>query len=201
MRNNQFLSTTHSLVLRSDRLKINGHKSGVFWLTGLSGSGKSHLAYALELELHKIGINAYVLDGDNIRTGLNSDLDFTDQDRTENIRRIAEVAAIMKDAGMIVITSFISPFKEDRDNARKICGMDEFNEVFIKCPLKICEERDVKGLYKKARNGEIPNFTGISSTYEIPENLNLTIETDKDSIVDCTKTLMDFVVQRVALDK
>ncbi len=159
----QSLSITKEL-----REKINGHKGQVLWLTGLSGSGKSTIANALEKQLYAEGKKTYVLDGDNIRHGLNKDLGFTDKDRVENIRRVAEVAKLMCDAGLIVITAFISPFRTEREMARSLFQSDEFKEIFISTPLKIAEQRDPKGLYKKARSGEIPNFTGINSPYEKP---------------------------------
>ena len=163
----QSLSITKEL-----REKMNGHKGQVLWLTGLSGSGKSTIANALEKELYAEGKKTYVLDGDNIRHGLNKDLGFNDKDRVENIRRVAEVAKLMCDAGLIVITAFISPFRTERDMARSLFQSGEFKEIFISTPLNIAEQRDPKGLYKKARKGEIPNFTGINSPYEKPLNLN-----------------------------
>jgi adenylyl-sulfate kinase len=201
MPNNNLIVTSNSKILLSEREKDNGHKAGVFWLTGLSGSGKSSLAYSLESILHKKGMKVYVLDGDNIRSGLNSDLDFSDQGRTENIRRIAEVALIMRNAGFIVITAFISPFKIDRTNAEAICGDDCFNEIFVNCPLEICEKRDAKGLYKRVRKGEILHFTGISSPYDIPENPKLTIDTNINSIDRCSETLTDFVISKTTLNE
>lgn len=162
----------------------------VVWLTGLSGSGKSTLANHLELALSKRGVQVYVLDGDNVRSGLNSDLTFSDEDRKENIRRIAEVAKLFSDSGTIVITAFISPFIEDRENAKKIIGEDNFIEVHVDTSLDVCESRDVKGLYKKARSGEIPNFTGIDSPYEEPTKPDIVIEAGKFSIKECTKKLL-----------
>jgi bifunctional enzyme CysN/CysC len=140
------------------------------WFTGLSGSGKSTLANALEVELHGRGLRTYVLDGDNIRQGLNKDLGFTEADRVENIRRIAEVAKLMMDAGLVVMTAFISPFRRERDMARELVGAENFVEVYVSTPLEVCEQRDVKGLYRKARAGQIPNMTGINSPYEPPEH-------------------------------
>lgn len=154
---------------------LNGHKGRVIWFTGLSGSGKSTLANALEAVLHGQGKRTYILDGDNIRQGLNKDLGFTDADRVENIRRIAEVAKLMLDAGLIVITAFISPFRREREMARELIGSENFVEIHVSTPLDVCEQRDVKGLYKKARQGLIPNFTGINSPYEEPENPDLTV--------------------------
>ena len=153
---------------REDRERLNGHQGKVIWFTGLSGSGKSTIANALEKELHAQGKHTYILDGDNIRQGLNNDLGFTDADRVENIRRVAEVAKLMFDAGLIVMAAFISPFRAEREMARKLIGEKNFVEVYVDTPLEVCEQRDPKGLYKKARNGEILNMTGISSPYEAP---------------------------------
>lgn len=155
-------------ITRPDRERLNGHKGRVIWFTGLSGSGKSTIANALEIELHAQGKRTYILDGDNVRQGLNRDLGFTDADRVENIRRIAEVAKLMMDAGLLVITAFISPFRQEREMARELIGSENFVEVFVNTPLEVCEQRDVKGLYKKARSGQIPNMTGINSPYEVP---------------------------------
>lgn len=157
-----------STVTRSDRERILGYKAKIIWLTGLSGSGKSTLANQIESELFKNNIMSYILDGDNIRLGLNRDLGFTDFDRAENIRRIIEVSKLMLDAGLVVIVSFISPFQKDRDCAKGSIGPNNFIEIYLNTPLHICESRDPKGLYKKARIGEIKNFTGISSPYEQP---------------------------------
>ena len=184
----QSLSITKEL-----REKINGHKGQVLWLTGLSGSGKSTIANALEKQLYAEGKKTYVLDGDNIRHGLNKDLGFTDKDRVENIRRVAEVAKLMCDAGLIVITAFISPFRTEREMARSLFQSDEFKEIFISTPLKIAEQRDPKGLYKKARSGEIPNFTGINSPYEKPINPELTIDTSKTSITQSVKKILEII--------
>ena len=170
---------THKLdVDKESRQRLNGHSSKVLWFTGLSGSGKSTIANALEKELHQKGIRTYILDGDNVRHGLNKDLGFTDADRIENIRRISEVAKLMVDAGIVVITAFISPFKAERQMAREMFDADEFVEIFVNTPLDVAESRDPKGLYKKARKGEIPNFTGINSPYEEPEKAELTLNTE-----------------------
>lgn len=169
-------------VSKEDRLKLLKQKPKVIWLTGLSGSGKSTLANELALKLHNEGKLVYVLDGDNVRMGLNKDLSFSSKDRKENIRRIAEVANLMLDVGVIVITAFISPFIEERKNAKQIIGEENFVEVYIKADLRICEARDPKGLYKKARAGEIPMFTGITSPYEEPINPNMFIKTDEMTI-------------------
>ena len=171
-------------ITRADRERLNGHKGKVIWFTGLSGSGKSTLANALEKELHAQGKRTYILDGDNIRQGLNKDLGFTDADRVENIRRVAEVAKLMMDAGLIVMTAFISPFRAEREMARELIGAENFIEVFVDTPLDVCEQRDPKGLYKKARSGQLPNMTGINSPYEPPAQpdmvINSTIINPKD---------------------
>lgn len=164
---------------RAEREHLNGHKGKVIWFTGLSGSGKSTLANALEKILHAQGKRTYILDGDNIRQGLNKDLGFTDADRVENIRRIAEVAKLMLDSGLIVMTAFISPFQAERQMARELIGEDNFIEVFVDTPLEECEKRDPKGLYKKARSGDLPNMTGIGSPYEVPTNADITIHTSQ----------------------
>ena len=184
----QSLSITKEL-----REKMNGHKGQVLWLTGLSGSGKSTIANALEKELYAEGKKTYVLDGDNIRHGLNKDLGFNDNDRVENIRRVAEVAKLMCDAGLIVITAFISPFRNERDMARSLFQSGEFKEIFISTPLKIAEKRDPKGLYKKARKGEIPNFTGINSPYEKPLHPELSLDTSKTSITQSVKKIREII--------
>lgn len=155
-------------IVREDRERLNGHKSKVIWFTGLSGAGKSTLANALEKELHAHGKRSYILDGDNVRLGLNKDLGFTNADRVENIRRVAEVAKLMMDAGLIVMTAFISPFRTEREMARQLIGAENFIEVFVDTPLEVCEQRDPKGLYKLARNGQLSNMTGIYSPYEAP---------------------------------
>ena len=184
----QSLSITKEL-----REKMNGHKGQVLWLTGLSGSGKSTIANALEKQLYAEGKKTYVLDGDNIRHGLNKDLGFTDKDRVENIRRVAEVAKLMCDAGLIVITAFISPFRTEREMARSLFQSGEYKEIFISTPLKIAEQRDPKGLYKKARSGEIPNFTGINSPYEKPIKPELTIDTSMTSVAQSVKKILGII--------
>ena len=184
----QSLSITKEL-----REKMNGHKGQVLWLTGLSGSGKSTIANALEKQLYAEGKKTYLLDGDNIRHGLNKDLGFADKDRVENIRRVAEVAKLMCDAGLIVITAFISPFRAEREMARSLFQSGEYKEIFISTPLKIAEQRDPKGLYKKARSGEIPNFTGINSPYEKPIKPELTIDTSKTSVAQSVKKILGII--------
>ncbi|AYM97593.1 sulfate adenylyltransferase subunit CysN [Acidovorax sp. 1608163] len=177
-------------ITLQDRERLNGHKGKVIWFTGLSGSGKSTIANALEKELHAQGKRTYILDGDNIRQGLNRDLGFTDADRVENIRRVAEVAKLMMDAGLIVMTAFISPFRQEREMARALIGKENFVEVFVATPLTECERRDPKGLYKKARNGLLPNMTGISSPYEQPNNPSVVIETAANAIDGIVKQLL-----------
>ena len=172
-------------VTKEEREKLISQNSKVIWLTGLSGSGKSTVANELALKLQNEGKLAYILDGDNIRMGLCKDLNFSDDDRKENIRRIGEVAKLIADTGVIVITAFISPFIEERNNAKEIIGND-FIEVFVDASLEICEDRDPKGFYKKARSGEIPKFTGISSPYEKPINPDIYINTGDMSAVDCS---------------
>lgn len=167
-------------VTRKHRTKLFGKENKVFWFTGLSGSGKSTLAITLEKALHEQGNPTYVLDGDNIRHGLNSNLGFSAKDREENIRRIAEVTKLFYDAGITVLVSFISPYKKDRENARKLIGND-FIEIHVDCPVDVCEERDPKGLYKKVRAGEIKNFTGIDAPYEAPEKPEVVIDTSKET--------------------
>ena len=175
--------TWHSTkVTKSMRESRNGHKGAVIWLTGLSGAGKSTLAVNLEEELFNLGYHTYTLDGDNVRHGLNGDLGFTPEDREENIRRVGEVANLFADAGTIVITAFISPYRKDRQRVRSLLGDGDFIEIYVECPLEICEERDPKGLYKKARSGEIENFTGISAPYEEPENAEISVDTSELSV-------------------
>jgi bifunctional enzyme CysN/CysC len=180
-------------ITRADRENLNGHPGKVIWFTGLSGSGKSTLANALEMALHAQGKRTYILDGDNVRQGLNKDLGFTDADRVENIRRIAEVAKLMMDAGMIVMTAFISPFRREREMARELIGPENFVEVYVSTPLEVCEQRDVKGLYKKARSGQLPNMSGVSSPYEPPLGSQVTLNGGGTSVAEGLKTLMKFL--------
>jgi adenylylsulfate kinase len=184
------------MVTKADRETISGNKGCTIWLTGLSGSGKSTLAVALEKKLWERGIRSYVLDGDNIRHGLNKDLGFSPKDRTENIRRIGEVAKLFTDAGVINATAFISPYRADRDSVRALMAAGDFIEVHVECPVEVCERRDVKGLYKKARAGEIPEFTGISAPYEEPLSPEMTIRTDKDSEEECLNQLLQFLEKK-----
>ena len=179
----------------------NNHKSKVIWFTGLSGSGKSTVANATEKLLHDMGLQTYILDGDNVRMGLNKDLGFSPQDRTENIRRITEVTKLFADSGSIVLTAFISPYKEDRNSARKIISDEDFIEVFVKADLSVCESRDPKGLYKKARSGEIKGFTGIDAPYEEPTNPEIVVETDKYDILSCANQVIDYLVKENIIKK
>tara|TARA_B100000795_G_scaffold105159_1_gene77610 strand:- start:1592 stop:2191 length:600 start_codon:yes stop_codon:yes gene_type:complete len=180
-------------VTRNRRNQSNQHQSIVIWFTGLSGSGKSTLAHVLEEKLFNMGCSTYVLDGDNVRHGLSSNLNFSDNDRKENIRRIGEVSKLMVDAGIIVMTAFISPFREDRSKVRKLIPEGGFIEIYCKASLEVCEKRDVKGLYKLARAGEIKNYTGIDSPYEAPRNPELIIETDKESLEDSVSKIYCFL--------
>jgi len=186
-------------VSRQRREQKNQHKSVVLWFTGLSGSGKSTLAHAVEEKLYQLQLNTFVLDGDNVRHGLNKDLGFSDIDRKENIRRIGETAKLMLEAGVITLTAFISPFKEERAIARTLMPHGDFLEIYCYCPLEVCETRDVKGLYKKAREGEIKDFTGISSPYEAPSNPELKINTHDLSLEDCVNKVIDLLHARHVL--
>jgi adenylylsulfate kinase len=183
----------NATVTRERHNQLNKHKSAIVWFTGLSGSGKSTLAHSVEEELHNLGCRAFVLDGDNVRHGLSSNLTFSDDDRKENIRRIGEVAKIMMEAGVIAMTAFISPFKEDRNLARQLVPQGDFIEIYCKASLETCESRDVKGLYKRARAGEIKNYTGINSPYEAPENPELIIDTEGESLEESVAKVIDFL--------
>lgn len=183
-------------VTRAQKQLHKGHKPVLLWYTGLSGSGKSTIANAVEAKLFELGCHTYLLDGDNVRMGLNKGLTFSDEDRVENIRRISEVAKLFVDAGLMVSTAFISPFKADRAQARTIMANGEFVEVFIDTPLEVCESRDPKGLYKKARAGEIPNFTGISSAFDIPESPELHIKTADQSIEKSVMQIVKYLQQK-----
>jgi adenylylsulfate kinase len=185
-----------SSVTKEERRKQNNYQSMCIWFTGLSGSGKSTLANALARHLFEANIQTYVLDGDNIRHGLNKDLGFTDEDRKENIRRIGEVSKLFVDSGQIVLTAFISPFREDRQQVRDILSDNEFFEVYVKCSLDECEVRDPKGLYKKARNNEIKHFTGIDSPYEEPENPAIIVDTETQTVEESVKQIVDFLAQK-----
>ena len=181
-------------VSRDKKQQHKGHKPVLLWYTGLSGSGKSTVANAVEAKLFSLGCHTYLLDGDNVRMGLNKGLTFSDEDRIENIRRISEVAKLFVDAGLIVSTAFISPFKADRAQARSIVNEGEFVEVFIDTSLAVCESRDPKGLYKKARAGEIPNFTGISSAFDVPENPDIHVKTAEQTIEQCADQIVDYLI-------
>ncbi|MES9924495.1 MAG: adenylyl-sulfate kinase [Candidatus Thiodiazotropha endolucinida] len=183
-------------VTRERREKMNRHRAKLLWFTGLSGSGKSTLAHALEEELHQRECRTYVFDGDNVRHGLCRDLGFSTEDRSENIRRIGEMAKLFVDAGVIALTAFISPIREDRERARGLFPHGDFIEVYVSCPLEVCESRDVKGLYKKARSGEIPNFTGISAPYDVPDKPEIVIETQDRTVQECVHELIEALEQR-----
>ena len=182
---------------KKERQRLHKHPSFLIWFTGLSGSGKSTLANLVEVELHKLGLSTYTLDGDNIRRGINKNLKFTPEDRTENIRRIAEISHLMIDAGIITLGAFISPYLKDRENIKKTVGASNFVEIYINTSLEECERRDVKGLYKKARAGEIHNMTGISAPYEAPTQPDLEIVTDNEAIEMSLDKIMHFLTQKV----
>lgn len=198
-------SVTDNIILynhdisKADRITKNGYKSIVIWFTGLSGSGKSTLANGIEKELFKKGYNTYILDGDNVRKGLNNDLDFSESARKENIRRIAEVANLFVDAGIIVLTAFISPFKEERIQARALVGEENFMEVYVDCPIEACKKRDIKGLYAKVRKGKIKNFTGIDSPFEVPDFPDIHIQTHKLSIEEGINKVLEKVLEKIKL--
>ncbi|MDH5557433.1 MAG: adenylyl-sulfate kinase [Alphaproteobacteria bacterium] len=187
----------HSRVDRKTREERNRHKGGVLWLTGLSGAGKSTLAVEVERALFAQGYHVYVLDGDNLRHGLNSNLGFSHEDRTENIRRVGEVAALFAEAGFVCISAFISPYRADREGARKAAG-DSFHEIHVKADLATCESRDPKGLYERARRGEIPDFTGISAPYEEPENPKLVVDTASQDVTQSVALVLDYVARNLA---
>ncbi len=185
-----------SSVSIADRHLLNGHSGGLLWFTGLSGSGKSTLAHAVEEKLHTLCVRSYVLDGDNIRTGLNKDLGLSPEDRKENIRRIAEVAKLMVDAGLLVFAAFIAPYRQSREYVRNLMTNWPFYEIYLKCSIEECEKRDPKGLYKKAHTGEIKNMTGISAPYEEPEQPSLVIETDKLDLQQCVDEVIKFLLKQ-----
>ena len=185
----------NATVTRERRENRNKNRGAVVWFTGLSGAGKSTIAHSVEEKLFQVGCLSYVFDGDNVRHGLCSDLGFSDEDRTENIRRIAEMCKLFVDAGVIALTAFISPLHSDRKMVRKLMGED-FIEVYCRCPVEVCEQRDVKGLYKKARAGEIKDFTGVSAPYEAPENPDLVIDTDKVSLEESVEQVMSLLTER-----
>ena len=185
-----------SSVSTADRHLLNRHSGGLIWFTGLSGSGKSTLAHAVEEKLHSLCVRSYVLDGDNIRTGLNKDLGLSPEDRKENIRRIAEVAKLMADAGLLVFAAFIAPYKQSREYVRKLMVDRPYFEVYVKCSVEVCVKRDSKGLYEKARTGEITNMTGISAPYEEPEHSDLIIKTDKLDLQQCVDKVIRFLLKQ-----
>ena len=189
----------HATVTRERRNQLNNHKSVVLWFTGLSGSGKSTMSHALEERLFNKGCRTFVLDGDNVRHGLNFNLDFSNKDRKENIRRIGEVSKLMIEAGFIILTAFISPFREDRIAVRNLIPNGDFIEIYCKASLETCEARDVKGLYKRARAGEIKNYTGISSPYEVPENADLIIDTEQETIEDSVSIIISFLKKKTII--
>ena len=190
----------HSYSVNLDsRKKLKQHQAILLWFTGLSGSGKSTIANSVEQELHKNKVHTYTLDGDNIRKGLNSDLSFSPKDRKENIRRIAETAHLMIDAGLVVLAAFVSPYRNDRDHIRNIVGDDNMVEIYINTSIEECERRDVKGLYKKARKGEIKNMTGISAPYESPLHTDIQINTEEVTVVDATKQIINFINPKLIL--
>jgi adenylylsulfate kinase len=184
------------VISRQDRERLNGHRGFTIWFTGLSASGKSTIAVATEEALYERGCHTYVLDGDNIRHGLNKNLGFSPDDRAENIRRIGEAAKLFSDAGIINMTAFISPYQSDRLTARQLAGPDLFIEVFVDCPLDVCELRDPKGMYKKARAGVIKEFTGIDAPYEAPEQPEIYLPTHEKSIQECVQLILDYLVAR-----
>ena len=186
----------HATVTRERRQQQNKHRGAILWFTGLSGAGKSTLAHAVEEELHQRGCRTYVLDGDNVRHGLCGDLSFSIDDRSENIRRISEVAKLMLEAGIITLTAFISPFREEREKARKIAPHGDFFEIYCRAPIDVCEKRDVKGFYQKARRGEIKEFTGISSPYEEPAKPELVVDTGTRPLEECVEKVMSMLEAR-----
>lgn len=186
----------HGTVTRERREKLQGHKGAVVWFTGLSGSGKSTLAHIAEERLHQMGCRTYVFDGDNVRHGLCADLGFSLQDRSENIRRIGEMTKLFLDAGIVALNAFISPFMRDREAVQKLVGPDNFIEIYCRCPLEVCEQRDVKGIYKRARAGEIKEFTGISSPYEPPLHPDLVLDTDEIAPEEGAERVTQLLVQR-----
>ncbi len=196
---NKNITWHNTTISIKDRHLLNGHRSCALWFTGLSGSGKSTLANAVDYELFQNGFRSYVLDGDNIRLGLNRDLNFRKEDRKENIRRIGEVAKLFVDSGQIISSAFISPFREDRELVRNMFKADEFIEIYLNCPIQICETRDPKGLYKKARKGEISDFTGITSPYEPPLSPEIIIETNRMTIKDSVEKIFSFLKEKKIL--
>lgn len=198
---NKNISWHQATISRPDREQLNGHKSFVLWFTGFSGAGKSTIAHRVEELLFERGIRTYVLDGDNVRHGLCSDLGFSPTDRNENIRRIGEMSKLFVDAGVITLTAFISPFRMDRDRVRAMMGAGDFIEIFCDTPLTICEDRDTKGLYKKARLGEISEFTGISSPYETPENPEIIVSSGASTVDECAQQIVLYLESQQKITK
>ena len=194
-KNNNNVVWHHATVTRERREKQNGHLSVSLWFTGLSGSGKSTLAHAVEERLHQLGCRTFVFDGDNVRHGLCGDLSFDQEDRSENIRRIGEMIKLFLGAGVIALSAFISPLRVDRQRVRELIGADNFIEIYCRCPLAVCEERDVKGLYKKARAGEIKNYTGISAPYEEPLDPDIKVNTSEQSLDDCFELILGMLAE------
>jgi adenylylsulfate kinase len=190
----------HACVTRAEREKRNNHKSLIIWFTGLSNSGKSTIAHALEEKLFEMGCCTFVFDGDNVRHGLCGDLGFSREDRTENIRRIGEMAKLFVEAGLIAVTAFISPFRSERERVRSLVGDGNFVEVYCKCPIEICEKRDVKGHYRRARAGEIKEFTGVSSPYEEPENPDLILDTSCNTVEECVRAVVGLLIERAVVE-
>lgn len=183
-------------ITRTDRERLMGHRGLTIWLTGLSAAGKSTLAIAVEKALFEHGYHTYILDGDNIRHGLNKNLGFSPEDRTENIRRISEVARLFSDSGIINLTAFISPYRGDRRAARELCGDNAFVEVYVDCPVEVCEQRDPKGAYQKARQGLIKDFTGVSAPYDPPEKPEIHLHTDSTTVGECVEIILDYLFER-----
>lgn len=181
-------------IQRKDREKLNQHTACVLWFCGLSGSGKSTIANRVEQILFEMKMHTYILDGDNVRKGLNANLDFSEEARKENLRRVIEVSKLMMDAGLVVLTAFISPFETERQKAKDIIGYENVTEIFIDTPIEICEQRDIKGLYKKARAGEISNFTGINSPFEVPLHPNLIVKTENRTVDECANAIIDYLI-------
>ncbi len=191
----------HATVTRRRREELNGHRSVVVWLTGLSGSGKSTLCHEVEEQLHRRGVRTYVFDGDNVRHGLCGDLGFSLADRNENIRRIGEMVKLFLDAGILVLTAFISPYRSQRQWVRTLVGPENFVEVYARCPVEVCEQRDVKGLYRRARAGEIREFTGVSAPYEEPEHPDLVLETSRRSLGECVEDVLQLLIRTGVVPK
>ena len=196
MENEKNVTWHSTLVTREDRERQNGHKGAILWFTGLSGSGKSTLAHAVEKELYGLGCQTFVFDGDNVRHGLCSDLGFSREDRKENIRRIGEMVKLFLETGIIGLAAFISPYRNDRRMVRNLVSGGDFIEIYCRCSLEVCERRDKKGLYSRARAGEIKEFTGISAPYEEPENADIIVDTDKVPLNECVEKILDLIQEK-----